>query len=632
MPISLHPLLKPLTADDLYLCPEDDIEEAPVEYRDPEQRAAKRRRVEAIAARYIRGQPPVILTAGLRGPFNNGWKNPWAKPTREKQETAPASHAKLKRRSRIYSTDSPETARAARDIDLSAREHEDSLSDIEVPPPTAPLSDEDGAYTAAGSKTWTRRPSRSTSPVWLRRPESPRVRMPSATNEHLNSSPTRSRSRNVCSQAESVSELRISFPKGPVELQMNVPEGTPPDGWNSSASASMDISSAAHGDDSARSGMDYPAQPICTPYSTEQAQRSQRVVPIVTSSMGSQTTVSRDDVQRSAERLIDLRSASSKLSQRSNRKARKTPRPTTQDDLVSPLPASLASTHQTTGQTKQARNKATKPKPRVVNFDSSPEKTWPAAKQGNRKAAPVEKPADEDEEGQSTVVPQSAKRATEVSTHEGELQKSHTSRESDWCTQAALVRAQLEFQQSTFPTLSPATLQAESPVSLDSRRAILDGPSPAATPLATPCVPRNEALANDGVSRGPPISTQDLFGAASPFTFSTVKKKGEGSQGSNLRLGMGAGDVGASFKLGDAMNNSPTPQTGRIPLKDKNTTTTSFWSFVSEKASQGSQGCLGERSRWSAKETEFAPLRLDASVDDFGRHFTGSFVRGINEG
>lgn len=348
--------------------------------------------------------------------------------------------------------------------------------------------------------------------------------------------------------------------------------------------------------------------------------------------MGSQTTVSREDVQRSAERLVDLRSASSKLSQRSDRKSsRKTPRPTTQNDTLSPLPTLLASTHGKTGQANKARNNPSKPKPRVVNFDSSPEKASPVTKQGSRKAASVDKSADEDEEGQSTVVPQSAEKAPDVPAHEGEVHKSYMSRESDWCTQAALVRAQLEFQQSTFPTLSPGTLQAESQVSLDTPRPTLNGPSPAATPLTTSAVPRNETIHNDSVSRGPPISTQDLFGAASPFTFSTVKKKGSGSQGSDLRLGMGAGDVGASFKLGDAIHNSPTPQTGRIPLKDKNTTT-SFWSFVSDKASQGSQGSLGERWRWSARETEFRRLRPDASVDDFGRHFAGSFVGGIEEG
>ena len=42
-------------------------------------RQAKRRRIEKIGERYLRGLPVVISTASLRGPFHKDWHNPWSK-------------------------------------------------------------------------------------------------------------------------------------------------------------------------------------------------------------------------------------------------------------------------------------------------------------------------------------------------------------------------------------------------------------------------------------------------------------------------------------------------------------------------------------------------------------------------
>ncbi|KAH0564760.1 hypothetical protein GP486_001854 [Trichoglossum hirsutum] len=44
---------------------------------DPESRVAKRRRIEQIAQQYLSGQQIFILTAGLKGPFDKNWTNPW---------------------------------------------------------------------------------------------------------------------------------------------------------------------------------------------------------------------------------------------------------------------------------------------------------------------------------------------------------------------------------------------------------------------------------------------------------------------------------------------------------------------------------------------------------------------------
>ena len=282
MPLYLHPHLKRgLDFDGFHVDPEDLLEEPLAEYEDAEHRAAKRRRIEAIASRYLRGRAPVIVTAGLRGPFNNDWKNPWAKPIVEKKKkkiSHKSNKAAVGRRDAIGhrssarvrrstesvvveesappQTESPETSRAAKD-DLDRREHDDSLDEIEVPPATAPLPDdddeEDVPETIESVSISTARciQSRSpmTNPFWLRRPDSARVDMRKATNRNTDTSPTRSRSRNSASQTQTLSELRLSLPKAPIQAQTSALGALEQEEWASSASASMMISSPTRGAD-----------------------------------------------------------------------------------------------------------------------------------------------------------------------------------------------------------------------------------------------------------------------------------------------------------------------------------------------------------------------------------------------
>ncbi|KAJ5431404.1 hypothetical protein N7445_009136 [Penicillium cf. griseofulvum] len=56
---------------------------------DDTTRAAKRQRVEKLAESYLQGKPLLILSASLRGPFNDGWVNPWKK-NRTRGADAPA--------------------------------------------------------------------------------------------------------------------------------------------------------------------------------------------------------------------------------------------------------------------------------------------------------------------------------------------------------------------------------------------------------------------------------------------------------------------------------------------------------------------------------------------------------------
>ncbi|RAR11266.1 SAICAR synthase-like protein [Stemphylium lycopersici] len=639
MPPGLHAQLKRgLAFDDFHLRPEDVIEEPPIERADAEQRAAKRRRVEAIAAQYLRGRPPVIVTAGLRGPFDHGWQNPWAKPTKGKRrpgsgkststiEARPGTKAKVaalqgdatRRRSSARerrreaagapaqslapSIASPETSRAARD-DLSARAQDDSLRHIEVPPSTAALPDQDESEASTTTEMFsvnmdkmdksTCDPSPMTNPFWLRRPASARVNMRKA-NAHTDASPTRTRSRHGHAQTEATAELRISFPKAPIQVRKSPPKQDSPEHWRSSASASMIISSPAKDDDGNRDETSSRSQNTFTLHSTGPSQRSQRTVPIVTSSVGSQTRTPRAGIPHSP--------VSSKPSQRSNKAGTKK-----------------------MAEANGPQEKHTRPKPRAVNFDSSPEKTSPVRKHArqssNTTAKTTNVPQIEVEEAEidqvSTVDEQRAEKATSVPEESEELRRSCPSRDSEWSTQAAMVRAQLEFQQSTFPALSPAAVREESQSPMDTPRRMVAVNSPVPTPLSAFTVQRDEPLPDESLFRGVPVSTQDLFGAASPFAFSTVKKKAEESQRSNLKFAISPGNVGA-LEPSDGTNNSPTPSTDRIPLKEKNTT--SFWSFISEKASQGSQGSLADRSRCLTKDAGFPHLNVDTSLDDFGRHF-----------
>ncbi|KAL9113796.1 MAG: hypothetical protein Q9227_002242 [Pyrenula ochraceoflavens] len=71
---------------------------------DEEQRQAKRRRVEQIGQQYLRGYPIFISTASLRGPFKEGWENPWAKNRKAKT-------SKRKQELQATSKEIPETVR-----------------------------------------------------------------------------------------------------------------------------------------------------------------------------------------------------------------------------------------------------------------------------------------------------------------------------------------------------------------------------------------------------------------------------------------------------------------------------------------------------------------------------------------
>ncbi|KAF2638136.1 hypothetical protein P280DRAFT_91872 [Massarina eburnea CBS 473.64] len=76
-------------ADDLDECCDYDYD-YDYDY-DPGRRAVKRQRIEKIAANCLKGKRPLIASAALRGPFDKGWKNPWARPLRDPPATVDIS-------------------------------------------------------------------------------------------------------------------------------------------------------------------------------------------------------------------------------------------------------------------------------------------------------------------------------------------------------------------------------------------------------------------------------------------------------------------------------------------------------------------------------------------------------------
>lgn len=68
----------PVHFESAFTSSEDVLLAGSDEEETPEENRNKRRRVESLAKQYLEGKGLFILTAGLRGPLNEGWVNPWA--------------------------------------------------------------------------------------------------------------------------------------------------------------------------------------------------------------------------------------------------------------------------------------------------------------------------------------------------------------------------------------------------------------------------------------------------------------------------------------------------------------------------------------------------------------------------
>ncbi|KAE8133531.1 hypothetical protein BDV38DRAFT_257896 [Aspergillus pseudotamarii] len=160
-----------------------------------EERAAQRRRIERLAESYLQGKPLFILSASLRGRFDEGWVNPWKtnrkrtippgrntiRPPKEPEiPTSPVIHETNSRRRRTYQE--PQEVRESR------------------PPTVAPDSDihvsgRSRHASARLGRSSDKRNSRSVSPNTSRRsipwarPVDPNAQLqPFSTSRHANES------------------------------------------------------------------------------------------------------------------------------------------------------------------------------------------------------------------------------------------------------------------------------------------------------------------------------------------------------------------------------------------------------------------------------------------------------------
>ncbi|KAI8936412.1 hypothetical protein NX059_006820 [Plenodomus lindquistii] len=705
MPPTLHPHLKRgLDFGPIHTQPDDAIEDASSGHYDAHAQEAKRRRIEAIASQYLlRGRAPVILSAGLRGPFDGGWKNPWrsttTRPTRTASEKSSATVAgksqvvaknssrnkgavrvRVRARSSRVKNDeretqariaSPETSRATADA-LSFRNHDHDSSDeveVEIPPATAPSPTQHDAsgsteFFSANTERLLHCRSPLSNPFWLRRPESERRGgVQFSQNGNTETSPTRTRS--VRSQ-RAVTEKRRTLPVKTLIQATSVTAKTPlPATWRSSASTSMVISSPANNLGAANAiapqrGSQLPAtdqnnteasiSSIISEHSTQtvaapSTEPGQLALSVSVAEKGPPAP-SEAHVPLSAERHIPPVPAPAELAHQiiQQQVAKCAPR---HDRVASPAPASSTGfKYRKLSDPKSKTNELSKPKVRTVDFDSSP---------ASKKVAPVlseeKKQVDDDveedaipiqtvleEHGPNLETVQNVQEQPDVPDdtitdlqrpHQDSAQSSHPSAMS---TQAAMLLAQLEFQESTYRSLSPANTGRWSQISDNTPRPITHAPSPAITPLSVFGSRLDNGFSNDSVLRGPPISTQDLFGAASPFPFSTIKKQPSAPPQSGLRFGI-AVPHDHDPKADNVSVKSPTPSAERIPLKVKGNTP-SLWGIVNDKFSQASQDSLVDRSRKSVHDVELPQLDFHTSLDDFesngGLHFTDRFLHNLD--
>lgn len=682
MPPTLHSCLKRgLDLDVSPIDPNDIVEDLPLEHHDAHYQAAKRRRVETIALQYLRGKPPIILSASLKGPFTKEWRNPWTRDvTAERtarRDTAERSERDETKRPKASQIASPEASRA-----VGHTEHLHSQPEFEPLPATAPLPDEDDL--SGGTQFFSIQTEQfiannsPENPFWLRRPA---ASLTFPANSQSDRSPTKQ--RNHARQS-----LHLTLPDEPLGGRSLPIRATPPDAWRSSTSASMDISSLVEPaqDPHTTSSADVPGSSCLRADSAQEqeARSSQTVqnaqatpnsppkdstmtavypscalsfdtlVPATTYKtlttvqvpqssptreavgLEGQSRLLREDVRRSIEPLVSMISTSSTGS--TNRKcARKDgPSKMLRHDLVaSPAPdSSTGFMYRRIRQPIGEVGTESKGKPQAVDSNSSPA----LKKKDQDLPVVVTRPLATVVE---TEVSELANLNNIVGTADGniiqeneketpgdEQQESYRSKQSQYSTQAAMLLAQLEFQEdSSQSSASSATLRPWSQPAQNTPPRMLHQPSPAITPLSVFNAHLDESISDvvENVHRGPPVSTQDLFNAASPFAFSTVKKKSERLPRTSLRFAV----TSSRFTENMVAKSSP-PKARRIPLKEKNTS--ALWSFTHGKSSLYSPELTSRSPKSTANDVKLPQLDFHTSLD-FGPNadFTDCFLRSLNE-
>ncbi|KAJ4380547.1 hypothetical protein N0V86_003906 [Didymella sp. IMI 355093] len=364
-----------------------------------------------------------------------------------------------------------------------------------------------------------------------------------------------------------------------------------------------------------------------------------------TARVGSHSETSSEAIERSAKRLVSsmpkstleqkLASVDRTLAKGSGMREKQR-----HDRVASPAPASSTGfMYRIVGQPKNGIGNLPRTKPRAVSFGSSSpsrKKARDPSAVALETTAPVtevevladssSKIATDATEAYDVQQREEEAEAEEEEQHKDDQQESYKSRQSQYSTQAAMLLAQLEFQEnSSQSSTSSATLRPWSQPAQNTPRVLLPQPSPAITPLSVFNARTDLSfsdLAGNSVLDGSPISTQDLFNAASPFAFSTVKKKSQRPRRSSMLF--------ALTKLNESMVvTSPTPLAERVPHKEKNTST--MWSFAHENLSMNSPESTSQSLQRTTNDVELPQLDFHTSLD-FGPNadFTDYFLKGLN--
>lgn len=318
---------------------------------------------------------------------------------------------------------------------------------------------------------------------------------------------------------------------------------------------------------------------------------------------------SREEIHQFAEHCAAIASTSKSNIHRSKRKLANGAR---HDWVTSLTPdSSTGLVYRKAGKSKSETVGPEKPKPRVMAFSSSP-----PIERGPRVIVNVDtdpqqlRPVEDTRSARRDIYDLSMEPDEAV-----QQESFRSTRTSGYSTQAAMMLAQLEFQDGTMSAIAPETLGPELPTQSDTlQQQKLGEDNPAFTPFHAFNKELNEIHPPDSIPSDMQISTQDLFTAASPFAFSTNKKKSTKSQRSSLRFAVFPSGNGPGYADQENGAKSPTP-TERIPLKERNSKV-SFRSTLSEKG--GSQDSTGQEPKPTVQDVEVPQLELS-----FGP--TGSF-------
>lgn len=539
------------------------------DHHNPHARESKRRRVEAIAVRYLQGKRPLILSAGLRGPFGNGWKNPWATQARESRTHTLAkdekrgvgnAHRQKKPRkaitlqSKIHTTRASKMASPSPEVPRTAHNHleldceEDQYQDeVQVMPATAPSPNQHESSSIANlsrpsEDAFTQADPESTNPFWLHR-DKPYKKDDKGgkPTDKPDASPTRTSIRGKGLRFDPKKALQLARPR-PLHQ----------------------TSSTSH--ESSLLGETNPR----VPEAKDMTSRHNLIAsPTPASSTG--------------------------FVYRRLQKAKHQGRDAENSDVTSHSPST-------------ARHSSVRDTEKFIMIEDATVQEL---------ELPEEKLPEKELEGPPThSTNQEAMKATgstlqQESTEPLSNNPRHLSQQSILSTQAAMLLAQVQFLDGSSSPISSQTHRPWSQFQRDTPQQSIPEPSPPITPVAFSRSQPDSPLPRNTGPRAPVMSTQDLLGAVSPFTFSTIKKKPRDPVRSSLRLSVHS-ENGDQSKTNGLAGKSLTPSTERVPLKVKNVST-SLWSFISEKASQNS---LVDRSVASNHDMALSSFGSPTTMND----------------